>query len=89
MTAALVAVRIRPEVRDFLIPSHESREPAVQTLMEALQVTPVIQGDMALGEGTGAVMMMELLDMAAAVYQEMRTFSDAKIDPYERFNAQE
>lgn len=89
MTAALVAVRIRPEVREFLIPSHESREPAVQTLMEALQVTPVIQGDMALGEGTGAVMMMKLLDMAAAVYQEMRTFSDAKIDPYERFNAQE
>lgn len=89
MTAALVAVRIRPEVREFLIPSHESREPAVQTLMEALQVTPVIQGDMALGEGTGAVMMMKLLDMAAAVYQEMRTFSDAKIDPYERFDAQE
>ena len=88
MTAALVAATIKPEVKDFLIPSHESREPAVQILMKALQTEPVIRADMALGEGTGAVMMMELLDMAAAVYQEMRTFADAKIDAYERFDVQ-
>lgn len=89
MTAALVAVKIRPEVRFFLVPSHEGREPAVQTLMHALQVDPVIRADMALGEGTGAVMMMELLDMAVSVYQEMRTFEDAEIDPYERYETQD
>lgn len=85
MTAALIAVRLLPETKAFLIPSHLSREPAAARLAEALQLQPVIYGEMALGEGTGAVMMLSLLDMVLAVYSGLRTFAEADIVPYERF----
>ena len=84
MSAALAAVRLMPEVKSFLIPSHRSREPAAARLAEELSFRPVIEGRMALGEGTGAVMMMALLDLACSVYGGMRTFSDAGMDPYKR-----
>ena len=47
---------------------------------------PVIDANMALGEGTGAVMMFSLLDIALSVYQNRTTFSDINIEQYERFS---
>ena len=85
MTAALIAVRLLPETQAFLIPSHLSREPAAARLAEALELQPVICAEMALGEGSGAVMMLSLLDMVLAVYSGLRTFAQADIAPYERF----
>lgn len=52
--------------------------------MKELGLEPVIDGGMALGEGTGAVMMLSLLDMALAVYRDRTTFSDIRIEKYER-----
>ena len=72
--AALCAVRLCEGARDFIIPSHFSKEPAVSALFEELGMKPVIDADMCLGEGTGAVMLMPLLDMALAVYKGMKTF---------------
>ena len=66
--AALAAERIAPGVKGYLIPSHLSREPVAKRIMAELDVFPVIDGDMALGEGTGAVMMLALLDVALSVY---------------------
>ena len=53
--------------------------------MKELCLEPVIDAGMALGEGTGAVMMFSLLDMALAVYHDGTTFSDIQIEQYKRF----
>ena len=80
--AALVAVKLCPTVQNYLLASHISKEPAGQMMMEALGLQPVIHGQMCLGEGTGAVAMMPLLEMAAAVYTNMSTFSQIEIEEY-------
>ena len=85
MVAALAAERMVPGVRSFLIASHKGKEPAVQLLTEELKLHPVIDAGLALGEGTGAVMMMSLLDMALCIYREETTFSDISVEQYERF----
>lgn len=83
-TAALTAERMRPGVREFLIGSHRGKEPACRRLEQELGLDPVIEAELALGEGTGAVMLMGLLDTAMTVYRS-RTFEDNGITPYERF----
>lgn len=74
--AALTAERLVPGVKDYIIPSHLSKEPAAIKIMEELGLHPVIHGEMALGEGTGAVMMFSLLDMALSLYDNPVTFED-------------
>ena len=86
MTAALLAERLVPGTRKYLIPSHKGKEPAVEMLTKALGMEPVIEGEFALGEGTGAVMMMSLLDMALCVYHGGTLFSDIKVKQYERYS---
>ena len=85
MVAALLAERLIPGTARYLIPSHKGKEPAVEKLLKALGLKPVIHGDMALGEGTGAVMMLSLLDMALCIYQGKVSFSDIQVEQYERF----
>ena len=55
--AALAAERMIPGVRDYVIPSHKSREPAAERILEKLGIRPVLDAGLALGEGTGTVMM--------------------------------
>ena len=83
--AALVAERMYPGVKAYLLPSHKGKEPAFESLMRELDLHPVIDARLALGEGTGAVMLFALLDMALCVYEEKTTFHDIEIQPYERF----
>lgn len=83
--AALVAVTMVPPARHYIFPSHISRERAAGRIFEALQMEPVIHGDMALGEGTGAVMLFSLLDTALALYYDRTTFEDAAMEQYTRF----
>lgn len=85
LVAALVAGRMEPVTLEYLIPSHSSREPAVQRLERELGFRPVIHGDMALGEGTGAVLALQLLHTICAVYNESCSFEGAGIDPYQRW----
>lgn len=85
MAAALLAERLVPGTKAYLIPSHKGKEPAVERLAEELELTPVIDAGLALGEGTGAVMLFPLLDMALSVYQDRTTFADIHIEQYERF----
>lgn len=82
--AALTAERLVPGVKDYVIPSHKSREPAAARILEELGVRPVIDAGMALGEGTGAVLMFGLLDIACAIYEEQITFADFDMEPYQR-----
>lgn len=85
MVAALAAERIVPGTVQYLIPSHKGKEPAVDMLTAELGMEPVIDASMALGEGTGAVMMLSLLEMALCIYSDKTTFSDIEIKQYERF----
>ena len=85
VAAALLAERMAPGTVRYLIPSHKGKEPAAQKLMEELGLEPVIDGKMALGEGTGAVMMLALLDTALCVYRKRTLFSDIQVEQYERY----
>ena len=80
--AALVAARICPEAKDFMLPSHMSREPAAMRIMDELNLKPIIHADMALGEGTGAAALLPLLDMALRVYHGPHTFDDLGMEAY-------
>ena len=80
--AALCAVRLCPAVRDFLLPSHSTAEPAGAAIQEALGFEPILHGELRLGEGTGAVALMSLLDLAAAVYHEAATFEELRMEAY-------
>lgn len=80
--AALCAVKIKKETADYIIPSHVSKEPASKMILEMLNMQPFITADMCLGEGTGAVALMPLLDMACRIYNDMSTFDDIKVEAY-------
>ncbi len=80
--AALLAFRLCPGAKEFMLPSHISKEPAARLVMDALGLSPVIHAGMALGEGTGAVMLFPLLDMALQVYQGTHTFCELGMEAY-------
>jgi len=80
--AALAALRICPDAGEFMLASHMSREPAGRLVMDALHLEPIIDAGMALGEGTGAVMLFPLLDVAHRVYYGKHTFDDLGMDAY-------
>lgn len=82
--AALLAVKLNPAVKNYLIASHVSKEPSAREVLKELGLEAVINADMALGEGTGAVMMCSLLDTALTLYTKQLTFDDIEIDRYER-----
>ena len=80
--AALCAARICPGAAECMLPSHMSREPAMVRIMQELDLHPVLHADMALGEGTGAVAVIPLLDMALKVYHGPHTFDDLGMEAY-------
>ena len=85
MVAALLAERMVPGTKAYFIPSHKGKEPAVESLMKELGLEPVIDAKLALGEGTGAVMMLSLLELTLNVYRNRTTFSDIQIEQYMRY----
>lgn len=72
--SALLALRICPWARQVMLASHLSAEPASRAVLEALGLSPLIQAGMRLGEGTGAVAALPLLDMALDVYRDLITY---------------
>ena len=80
--AALCAVRLCPNARKAVLASHLSTEPAAKAVLEALDAKPLIRAEFHLGEGTGAVAAIPLLEMAAAVYRNAYTFEEGGIPPY-------
>jgi len=80
--SALIAKRICPNSISAVFPSHVSAEPAGMIVLNALGLMPLITAGMRLGEGTGAVALLPLLDMALSVYNDMRTFDDTGIEAY-------
>lgn len=83
--AALLADMMSPGCRDIMIPSHSGREAGLMAVLNELGLKPLINGSMALGEGTGAVMACKLLDSALNLYLNGARFNDNGIKEYERF----
>ena len=81
--AALCAARIAPDCADYMMPSHRSNEPAGGMVLEALGLSPFIDCGMSLGEGSGAVAVLPLLEMGLEVYNRMSTFEEIKVEQYE------
>ena len=81
--AALCTVRMDPAAADALFASHVSAEPAGQMVLDALGKQAPIHAGMRLGEGTGAVAAIPLLEMALNVFEESYTFEEGGIDPYQ------
>ncbi|MDO5399569.1 MAG: nicotinate-nucleotide--dimethylbenzimidazole phosphoribosyltransferase [Eubacteriales bacterium] len=79
--AALCALRLCPECDDVILASHVSAEPAGKLILEALGKKPLICAGMRLGEGTGAVAAMPLLDIACAIYGGA-TFAQVGMEAY-------
>ena len=80
--AALLAARLVPNCRIAMLPSHCSAEPVAQAILKELELKALIFADMKLGEGTGAVCMLPLLDAALAVYHGSAHFADTGIEQY-------
>ena len=80
--AALSACRLAPAAGAGMIASHCSGEPGARRVLDALGLAPVMTAGFCLGEGTGAVALLPLLDMAAAVYREMSTFGEIAVEAY-------
>jgi nicotinate-nucleotide--dimethylbenzimidazole phosphoribosyltransferase len=77
--AALVAVRQQPEVRDWLLFSHQSAEPGHQAMLTSLDAHPLLSLGMRLGEGSGAAVAIPLLKAACQLHNNMATFADAGV----------
>lgn len=80
--AALAAQRLAPGCEDFMLASHSSKESAEEIILNELNKSAVIFADMRLGEGTGGILLLPLLDAALSVYNKMPTFGDIKIEEY-------
>ncbi|MCH1929728.1 nicotinate-nucleotide--dimethylbenzimidazole phosphoribosyltransferase [Shewanella sp. A25] len=78
--AALVAVAIAPNVRDYLIFAHQSEEQGHQAMLAHLQAEPLLDLGLRLGEGTGSALALPLIQAAANFYNQMASFSDAGIE---------
>jgi nicotinate-nucleotide--dimethylbenzimidazole phosphoribosyltransferase len=78
-TAAVIAVRFRDAVRDYLIPAHRSTEPGHAPLLEILGHRPLLDLEMRLGEGTGAAIAVPLVRAAVAAFTSMATFESAGV----------
>ncbi len=81
--AALLAERLCPKSREYMIFSHESAEPAGAMLLKELKAKPYIKAGMRLGEGSGGVAAVALLDLALAVYNGMPGFEEIGMEAYE------
>lgn len=83
--AAVIASRLCPAAVSYMLASHLGKEPSHGWLLDELGLAPVIHGELALGEGTGAVLLIPMLDMALSVYENKETFVENKLEAYKRF----
>jgi nicotinate-nucleotide--dimethylbenzimidazole phosphoribosyltransferase len=78
--AALVACRLQPALRDYLIAGHRSAEPAHNHVLTELGLEPLLDLRLRLGEASGAALALPLIGLAARLHTEMRRFDEAGVD---------
>ena len=77
--AALIAVGLCPDVRPYLIAAHKSVEVGHRAALDHLDLKPLLDLNLRLGEGTGAVLAFHLVEAAARILDEMATFAEAGV----------
>lgn len=75
-TAAVLAAKIKPETKEYMLASHSSAEPGSVAIKDILQLDPMLNMDMRLGEGTGCALAFHIIDAASEVMKKMGTFAD-------------
>jgi nicotinate-nucleotide--dimethylbenzimidazole phosphoribosyltransferase len=78
-TAAALACAVEPRVKEYLFAGHCSQEPGHRFLLEYLGLDPILTLDMRLGEGTGAVLALPIIESALRLYSDMATFASAGV----------
>ena len=74
---------IHGSVADVTLASHVSKDGAARKALESLGLRAIIDADMSLGEGSGAVLLLPMLDAALAVYRGMGSFDDIHVEAYQ------
>jgi nicotinate-nucleotide--dimethylbenzimidazole phosphoribosyltransferase len=87
-SAAALAVRFEPRVRDYLFVAHASVEPGHQPLFDLIGRQPILDLSMRLGEGTGAALAVKIVQCAAAAFNQMATFTSAGVPESETAGTQ-
>ncbi|MGG6313891.1 nicotinate-nucleotide--dimethylbenzimidazole phosphoribosyltransferase [Paenibacillus macerans] len=77
--AALIAARLAPEAVGYMVASHVSHEQGHRQLLKELGLVSMLELDMRLGEGTGGVLALHLIDAACRIVSEMATFESAGV----------
>lgn len=77
--AALIAAGLSPAAKDYFFAAHLSAEPGHRTMLDYLGLTPILDLNMRLGEGTGAALGIFLAEAAVKVLREMATFDEAGV----------
>lgn len=80
--AALLACGIAPAAAEYMLASHVSEEPAAKALLERIGLKPLLTAGMRLGEGTGGILLLPLLDGALAVYGHAHRFEELNMERY-------
>jgi nicotinate-nucleotide--dimethylbenzimidazole phosphoribosyltransferase len=81
--AAMIAVGLLPDIRNYLFGAHQSVEIGHQAMHKYLGLTPLINLNLRLGEGTGAVLAFHLIEAASRILREMATFAEAGVSDKE------
>src|SRR6266508_1962830 len=81
--AAMLAVSLAPAARDYMIAAHVSQERGHKLMLEWLGLNPLLDLNLRLGEGTGAVLAFHLIEAAARILCEMATFDEAGVSDKE------
>lgn len=80
MVSALVAIKISNYSKDYMLPSHYSNEQGTKILLKELDMEPYLNLKMRLGEGTGAPLMINLIENSLFLYRNMYRFNDSKVN---------
>ncbi len=76
---ALIAVKLVPAAKDYLFISHRSQEKGHSAMVELMEMRPILDLDMRLGEGTGAALAMPIVEACAKVLRDIKTFEEAGV----------
>lgn len=85
--AAALAVKFAPDAKNVMIAGHRSTEPGHRLLLNVLDLMPILDMDMRLGEGTGGILAIPILEAALSTLNEVATFEEAQITLYDNREA--
>ena len=82
--AALIAVEMKPEVKEYMFAAHSSVEIGHRAVLDRMGLTPILDLKMRLGEGTGAALGISLVEAGVKILKEMASFGEAGVSEAER-----